>query len=66
MMRVQNKETFKSILLTLGMIVCLFVTGCKDKSVDHTNRGRAYLNKHEYDLAIGEFTKAIEINPRNA
>ncbi len=66
MMHVQNKETFKTILLRSGMVLCLFLVGCRDKSVDHYDRGIAYAGKGEYDQAISEFTKAIEINPRLA
>jgi len=72
MMRVQNKETFKSILFIWGMVVCLFLAGCRDtsrdksKSVDHYNQGLDYYNKGEYEHAIAEFTKAIEINSRDA
>jgi tetratricopeptide (TPR) repeat protein len=36
---------------------------CEDKSVDYDNRGTTYLLKGEYDRAITEFNKAIEINP---
>ena len=63
MMRVRNKETFKRVVLMSGIVVCLFLAGCKDKSVDHYNRGIAYIEKGQYDQAISEFTKAIEINP---
>ena len=31
-MCVQDKEAFKMIAVWLGMLVCLFVTGCRDKS----------------------------------
>ena len=32
----------------------------------HTKRGTAYLKKGQYDEAIGEYNKALEINPRSA
>jgi tetratricopeptide (TPR) repeat protein len=32
----------------------------------HTKRGTAYLKKGQYDAAIGEYNKALEINPRSA
>ena len=73
MMCVQNKETFKPILLSSGMVLCLFLAGCRDKSVDqhnqavdHYNQGLDYYYKGDHDRAISEFTKAIEINPRFA
>ena len=66
MMRAQNKETFKRVLLWSGMVVCLFLAGCRDKSVDHYNWGIAYAKEGKYDKAIYEFTTAIEFNPRFA
>ncbi len=69
MMRVQNKETLKTlkrILFKLGMVVCLFLTGCRDKSTDSNNRALAYAKKGQYDLAISDYNKALEINPRYA
>ena len=62
-MGVQNKEKFKRILLTAGMVVCLFLTGCAGI---YAWRGAGYLEKDEYDHAIAEFDKAIEINPKSA
>ena len=62
-MRVQNKEMFKSILLALGMVVCLYLTGCEASLVNYYNRGTAYGKKGEYDLAILDYTKALELNP---
>jgi tetratricopeptide (TPR) repeat protein len=66
MMHIQNKEAFKNILLTLGMVVCLFLAVCRDKSIDHYNRGTIYLQKGKYNRAISELTKAIELNPKDA
>ena len=69
MVCIQNKEAFMSILLTSGMVVCLFLMGCKDKSVennvDHKIEGDAYFALREYDQAVRAYTKAIEINPRD-
>lgn len=50
-------------MLILYIVVCLFLAGCRDKSVDHYNRGVDYLANGQYDQAISEFTRAIEINP---
>jgi tetratricopeptide (TPR) repeat protein len=66
MMHVQNKDTFKNILLTLGMVVCLFLALCRDESAEHFIRGNAHLGSDEYDKAIADFNKIIEINPRDA
>ena len=40
-------------------------TGSK-LALSHTKRGTAYLKKGQYDAAIGEYNKALEINPRSA
>ena len=40
-------------------------TGSK-LALTHTKRGTAYLKKGQYDEAIGEYSKALEINPRSA
>ena len=69
MMYVQGKETFKMIALWLGILICLFVTGCRDKSAvaaDHYDRGEAHYLDGEYDQAFSELTKAIDIDPRLA
>lgn len=66
MMCVQNKETFKRVLLRSGMVVCLFLTGCAERTADYFYRGGAYYHKAEYDGAIFYFSKAIEINPKDA
>jgi tetratricopeptide (TPR) repeat protein len=66
MMCVQNKETFKRVLLRSGMVVCLFLTGCAERTTDYFYRGGAYYHKAEYDAAIFYFSKAIEINPKDA
>ncbi len=37
-----------------------------ETSVDYFNRGKAYADKSKYDLAISDFDKAIEIDPKYA
>jgi tetratricopeptide (TPR) repeat protein len=66
MMCVQDKEALKMIAVWVGMLVCLFVTGCRDKSaaaVDHCERGEAHYFDGEYDQAFSELTKAIDLDP---
>lgn len=65
-MNVQNKKAIKLTLLWPVMLFCLLPTGCRDKSTEYYNRGIAYTEKGEYDQAILNFTKAIEINPKFA
>ena len=62
-MRVQTRQFCSNLLQTLCVVICLFLAGCEDKSLDHWNRGNAYFFAGEYDRAISEFNKAIEINP---
>ena len=65
MVRVKNKVTFKKVLLRSGMVLCLFLTGCRDKSASHYyHRGSDHMMREEYDQAILCFDKAIKINPR--
>jgi tetratricopeptide (TPR) repeat protein len=65
-MPVQSKKTFKPKLLRWGMVVCLFLTGCRDKPASHYyHRGSDYMIEEEYDQAILCFDKAIKINPRS-
>jgi tetratricopeptide (TPR) repeat protein len=42
------------------------VPNLAETAVDHFNRGITHYEKGEYDLAISQFTKTIEINPRLA
>lgn len=69
MVCVQDKAVFKMVTVWLGLLVCLLVTGCKDKSVaaaDHYRRGLAHYETGQYDKAFSELTKAIEIDPKLA
>ncbi len=67
MMCVQNKKTFKPILLSSGMVLCLFLAGCRDESASHYyHRGVDHMIENEFDQAILCFDKAIKINPRYA
>jgi tetratricopeptide (TPR) repeat protein len=66
------------IFCMCSLVVCLFLIRRRDASVDHYNSGCRYYTAGQYntagqygaggkyDLAIIEFTKAIEINPRYA
>ena len=49
----------------VGTIIGLGVHGCKDSKDyrEYYNRGIARLEKREHDLAISDFTKAIEMRP---
>ncbi len=54
------------------MLALITTVGCAThqpviKSADaYNNRGRAYYGKGQYDQAISDYNKAIEINPKHA
>ncbi len=60
------KRTF-CLLIVMAL---LLAAGCATMQTDlidaeaYSNRGIAYLSKGQYDQAISDFTKALEINPR--
>jgi len=64
------------LLFACWIVFCLFLTRRKDASVEHYNLGHRYYTRAQYgagdpndqkiNLAIIEFTTAIEINPRYA
>ena len=69
MMSVRSKKAIKEIAVGMGVLVCLFFIGCKDKSAaatDHYERGEAHYLAGEYDQTFSELTKAIEIDPKFA
>ena len=64
-----------TIVALVGAIIGVGGCGCKKseydykkykKSRDYYNQGDAHFKKGETDLAISDFTKAIEMNPRFA
>ncbi|MHA2315701.1 MAG: tetratricopeptide repeat protein [Candidatus Hermodarchaeia archaeon] len=66
-------KSWRFLLLACWIVVFLFLIICKDASVEHYNLGHRYYTRAQYgaedpndqiiNLAIIEFTKAIEINP---
>ncbi|MBW1915530.1 MAG: tetratricopeptide repeat protein [Deltaproteobacteria bacterium] len=59
-------------ILLMWIFIILFVTGCEEvqkQTLDadfYINQGNAYVGKGQYDQAISDFNKAIQINPRFA
>ena len=74
MMCIKSKERFKRILPKLGIVAFLMLAGCGDEAYDRAprssqtsyRRGNAYLDEGDYDRAISEFTKTVEIYPKFA
>lgn len=71
MMRIQNKDGFKRIVLWAGALVFLSLAGCEVipggeavLGMAAYDRGVAYSRKGEYDQAISEYTKAIGLLPK--
>ena len=62
----------KRTFLLLIVMVLLFAAGCATTQTDlndakaYVNRGVAYAREGQYDQAISDFNKALEINPRDA
>jgi len=54
----QNSAVFRWVVMG---VVCLLLTGCEHKPVDHLKRGNAHYEKGQYGQAISEYTKAIEV-----
>ena len=63
--RMKSGVTKVGLVALVGTMITVGVYGCK-KSEDYYNRGDAHFKKGENDLAISDFTKAIEMNPRFA
>jgi tetratricopeptide (TPR) repeat protein len=60
-------------ILTIYVLVVLFVAGCTkeqppklESAEAYYNRGLTYGKKGQYDRAISDFNKAIELNPKYA
>jgi tetratricopeptide (TPR) repeat protein len=64
-------KLFFRIIFLIFFILTIFI-GCaathetKEDAEAYYNRGNAYKKNGQYDKAISDFTKAIEINPRHA
>jgi tetratricopeptide (TPR) repeat protein len=59
------KNCLNKCLGTIPLIVFLFLFSCGPEYT-YLRRGIAYYNDSQYDQAISDFTKALEINPRDA
>jgi len=67
-LQLRGKEGGKQMKRTFWLLtamVLLLAAGCDTKQTD-LNRGIAYFEKGQYDQAISNYNKALEINPRLA
>ena len=68
-----SEVTNKSIFFKLEAcgLIFYFLSGCAEvqkpslDAASYVERGITYSNKRQYDKAISDFTKAIEIKPKN-
>lgn len=51
-----------SIAWTMLLVFCI-LSGCGNKANNHNKEGILFYNKGKYTEAIGEFIKALELNP---
>jgi tetratricopeptide (TPR) repeat protein len=52
-----------SQLLSAPVLITLIATACQPTPEAFTNRGDMYANQGQYDLAIAEYNRAVELNP---
>lgn len=67
-MKTENRTRIAGVVALAGAILGLGVHGCKDSenAGAYYNQGVVRLEKGEYDAAISDFTRAIELRPRFA
>jgi tetratricopeptide (TPR) repeat protein len=65
-MSVREKGASGVLLLWLGLVICLFIIGCRDEATKHSNSGIALWKEGKCGEAIAEFDKAIELDPKYA
>ena len=65
---IKKRERLKTICSVLLILVFLLLCGCKKKLnfQDYLDLGEKYLTEANYEEAIVAFTKAIEIDPKQA
>ena len=57
-------QNMRRLPLILMMMLMASVAACTSKAQEHYNNGRALDDKSDFDGAIGEYTKAIEADPK--
>ena len=61
-----NKETFKSVMLWLGVVACLFFAGCGEKSIERQKHRNTPNAKGQDDHVISDLNKVHGMNPKLA
>jgi tetratricopeptide (TPR) repeat protein len=62
----EEDPSYKIFHTVMSSFACCESTEKLDKAVEHYDRGFDYAKNGQYDLAISEFTKAIEMNRKYA
>ena len=68
----ENQDKFQSVDPGIRIAACTalievrVLISTEKLSVIYNNRGSAYSSKHDYDLAIQDFTEAIRLTPNTA
>lgn len=61
-----DNKTLKNTLLSSGLTLCLFLTGCANGPVESVDQENSRVRADRYDRAVSELSRAIEKNPQNA
>ena len=56
----------KKTVVLLLLVLVLFAVGCDESSSGYVNKGNAKQLSKQYDKAIQDYTKAIELDGKNA
>ena len=59
-------KPLKSMVLPLVLAACLLACESRDQAADYVNQGMAQTQKGEWQKAITSFTRALELDPKNA
>jgi len=62
----QNVGLYNAAVATLTKAIESGTLGKDDLAIAYANRGTAYRDKKQYDRAIEDYTKAVELNPGDA
>ena len=66
MKKVMNHKGKFIVLAACIVLTTILLVGCVSPAQEHLNKGNAYCDQGEFDEAIQEFTKAIELDPEYA
>jgi tetratricopeptide (TPR) repeat protein len=62
----EDNKVLRSILVGSGMVLCLFLTGCGNRTAEPADQEGIAAKTERYDRTISEFNRVLEGNPQNA